>query len=211
MKTLIIAEAGVNHNGDINLAKRLINIASMAGADAVKFQTFKSEQLVKKDAKKANYQIENTGDSESQYEMLKKLELDVDTHKELIEYCNKKKIMFLSTPFDLESIKLLSDLGLEIFKIPSGEITNFPLIREIAKLNKRVILSTGMSRLCEIEKALEVLINYGTAKNSITVLHCNTDYPTKKEDFNVTYNDKQEWIYEWYLQNHKEKNFIEKL
>lgn len=185
MKTFIIAEAGVNHNGDIKLAKRLINIASMAGADAVKFQTFKSESLVKRDAKKADYQIENTKNSESQYEMLKKLELDVKTHKELIEYCNKKKIMFLSTPFDLESIKLLSELGLEIFKIPSGEITNFPLIREIAKLNKKVILSTGMSKLSEIEEALEVLTTYGTAKSNITVLHCNTDYPTKFEDVNL--------------------------
>ena len=185
MKTFIIAEAGVNHNGDINLAKRLINIASMARADAVKFQTFKSEYLVKRDAKRANYQIENTENSETQFEMLKKLELDVDTHKELIKYCNKKQIIFLSTPFDLESIKLLNKLGLEIFKIPSGEITNFPLIREVAKLNKKIILSTGMSKLCEIEEALEILINFGTAKKNITVLHCNTDYPTKFSDVNL--------------------------
>ncbi len=184
-KTFIIAEAGVNHNGDLELAKRLINIAVMAGADAVKFQTFKSEHLVKKDAKKASYQIKNTENSETQYQMLKKLELDMKAHKELIEYCNKKEIMFLSTPFDLESIKLLYDLGLEIFKIPSGEITNFPFLREVAKLDKKVILSTGMSRLCEIEESLEILLNYGTKKENITILHCNTDYPTKFEDVNL--------------------------
>jgi N,N'-diacetyllegionaminate synthase len=185
-KVFIIAEAGVNHNGSTELAKKLIDAASDAGADAVKFQTFKAEKLVSRDAKKAAYQQENMQEeSDSQFAMLKKLELDVATHKELIAYAQSKNIMFLSTPFDLESIKLLDDLGLEIFKIPSGEITNLPYLRAIAKLGKRVVLSTGMSTMDEVREAFEVLLNNGTQKEHITILHANTMYPTPMEDVNL--------------------------
>lgn len=184
-KVFIIAEAGVNHNGSIELAKKLINIASESGADAVKFQTFKAEKLVSKNAQKADYQKQTTSKIESQFDMIKKLELDLETHKELISYCKTKNIMFLSTPFDHDSIELLSDLGLEIFKIPSGEITNLPYLRHIGKLNKKVILSTGMADIGEIEEALDVLINAGTKKENITVLHANTMYPTPMEDVNL--------------------------
>ncbi|HIP51810.1 MAG TPA: N-acetylneuraminate synthase, partial [Campylobacterales bacterium] len=141
MSVFIIAEAGVNHNGSIELAKKLIDVASDAGVDAVKFQTFKAENLVSKNAVKAEYQKETTDATESQFDMLKKLELDVETHNELIAYCKSKNIMFLSTPFDHDSIVLLRDLGLEIFKIPSGEITNLPYLRHIGSLQKEVILS----------------------------------------------------------------------
>jgi len=182
----IIAEAGVNHNGSIKLAKKLIDVACDAGVDAVKFQTFKAKNLVTKNAQKATYQKENMTDNDnSQFNMLKKLELDIDTHKELIGYCNSKNIMFLSTPFDHDSIELLNDLGLEIFKIPSGEITNLPYLRHIGKLNKQVILSTGMADIGEIEDALDVLIQSGTKKNNITILHANTMYPTPMEDVNL--------------------------
>jgi N,N'-diacetyllegionaminate synthase len=182
----IIAEAGVNHNGSIELAKKLIDAAIDAGADAVKFQTFKATNLVSKNAQKAEYQKQNMNDGDnSQFNMLKKLELDLDTHKELISYCNQKKIIFLSTPFDHDSIELLNDLGLEIFKIPSGEITNLPYLRHIAKLNKEIILSTGMADIGEIEDALDILINAGTKKENITVLHANTEYPTPMEDVNL--------------------------
>lgn len=184
-KIFIIAEAGVNHNGDIQLAKKLINIASEAGADAVKFQTFRTENVVSKNAQKAEYQKETTGSAESQFDMIKKLELDVETHKELIAYCREKKIMFLSTPFDLDSVDLLNDLGLEIFKIPSGEITNLPYLRKIARLNKKVILSTGMATLDEVGDALNILISSGTAKENITVLHANTQYPSPMCDVNL--------------------------
>ena len=185
MSVFVIAEAGVNHNGSIELAKKLIDVASDAGADAVKFQTFKADKLVSKDAQKANYQKEMTDAQESQYEMIKKLELDIDTHKELIAYCKEKNIMFLSTPFDLDSIDLLNDLGLEIFKIPSGEITNLPYLRHIGSLKKKVILSTGMADIGEIEDALDVLVEAGTKKEDITVLHANTMYPTPMEDVNL--------------------------
>ncbi|EDM23164.1 N-acetylneuraminate synthase [Caminibacter mediatlanticus] len=185
MKTFIIAEAGVNHNGSIELAKKLIDVASEAGADAIKFQTFKAKNLVSKIAKKAKYQVENTGSDESQYEMLKKLELGFDEFKELKTYCDKKGIMFLSTPFDDESIEFLDNLGLKIFKIPSGEITNLPYLRKIGKLRKKVILSTGMADLGEIEDALDVLISVGIKKKNITVLHANTEYPTPIEDVNL--------------------------
>ena len=182
----IIAEAGVNHNGSIELAKQLIDVAVDAGVDAVKFQTFKTENLVSKDAQKAKYQKENIGDGDnSQFNMLKKLELDIDTHHELISYCNSKNIMFLSTPFDHDSIELLSELGLDIFKIPSGEITNLPYMRHIGSLNKKVILSTGMADIGEIEDALDVLLNAGTLKENITVLHANTMYPTPMKDVNL--------------------------
>ena len=186
MSVFIIAEAGVNHNGSIELAKKLIDVAVEAGVDAVKFQTFKAEKLVSKSASKAAYQKENMNDSDdSQFAMLKKLELDVGTHHELIEYCNQHSIMFLSTPFDHDSIEMLDELGLEIFKIPSGEITNLPYLRHIGKLNKQVVLSTGMADIGEIEDALDVLIGAGTQKENITVLHANTMYPTPMEDVNL--------------------------
>lgn len=185
MSVFIIAEAGVNHNGSIELAKRLIDIASSSGADAIKFQSFKAKNLLTKLAKKANYQIKNTNKQESQYDMIKKLELDFNAHKELISYCKKKKIIFLSSPFDTESIDLLHDLNLEIFKIPSGEITNYPYLKKIGELNKKIILSTGMSTISEIQEALTVLINSGSKKENITVLHANTEYPTPTKDVNL--------------------------
>jgi len=185
-KVFIIAEAGINHNGSIELAKKLIDVASEAGVDAVKFQTFKAEKLVSKNAKKAAYQQENMqSDDNNQFTMLKKLELDVDTHHELIAYCKSKNIMFLSTPFDHDSIDMLNELGLEIFKIPSGEITNLPYLRHIGSLGEKVILSTGMANIGEIENALDILITSGTKKDNITVLHANTMYPTPMEDVNL--------------------------
>ena len=185
MKVFIIAEAGVNHNGSIDLAKKLIDVASNAGADAVKFQTFKANNLVTKNAKKAIYQKDTMNIKESQFNMLKKLELNIEAHKELILYCNSKKIIFLSSPFDHESIELLKNLDLEILKIPSGEITNLPYLRHIGKLNKKIILSTGMSTIDEVKNALSILINSGTKKNKITILHANTEYPTPMEDVNL--------------------------
>jgi len=184
-KVFIIAEAGVNHNGSIELAKKMIDAAKESCVDAVKFQTFKAERVVSKKAEKAQYQKDATNESESQFEMLRKLELDVKAHKELIAYCEKKSIMFLSTPFDHDSIDLLHDLGLEIFKIPSGEITNLPYLRHIGSLGKKVVLSTGMSNLKEVGDALNILINAGTSKDNITVLHANTMYPTPIEDVNL--------------------------
>jgi|TARA_B110000211_G_scaffold191252_1_gene218052 N,N'-diacetyllegionaminate synthase len=185
MSVFIIAEAGVNHNGSIDLAKKLIDVAVNSGADAVKFQTFTAKNLVRKDAQKAKYQKQTTDASESQFDMLKTLELDMEAHKELMAYCQEKEIIFLSTPFDHESINLLNDLGLKTFKIPSGEITNLPYLRHIGSLGKQVILSTGMADLCEVGDALSILINAGTAKNNITVLHANTMYPTPMEDVNL--------------------------
>ncbi len=186
MSVFIIAEAGVNHNGSIKLAKKLIDVAVEANVDAVKFQTFKAEKLVSKNAQKAQYQKENIGDGDdSQFNMLKKLELDLDTHHELISYCNAKNIMFLSTPFDHDSIDLLNGLKLPIFKIPSGEITNLPYLRHIGSLQKKVILSTGMADIGEIEDALDVLLKAGTIKENITVLHANIMYPTPMEDVNL--------------------------
>lgn len=182
-KVFVIAEAGVNHNGDIKIAKQLIDAACEAEADAVKFQTFKAEYLVCKNAEKAAYQLETTDKSETQYAMLKKLELTESMHRELLEYCEKKKIMFLSTPFDIESIMFLAELGLQIFKIPSGEITNLPYLREIARQKKRVILSTGMSTMDEVKAAVDVLKNNGA--KDITLLHCNTQYPTPMQDVNL--------------------------
>ncbi len=184
-RVFIIAEAGVNHNGDINIARKMIDVAVESCVDAVKFQTFKAESLVSSTASKAEYQLKNTNKNETHYKMIKNLELDRDTHIELVNYCKAKKIIFLSSPFDHESIDLLSELGLDIFKIPSGEITNLPYLKKIGKLNKKVILSTGMSYLEEIKYALDVLIKEGTKKESITVLHCNTDYPTNYEDVNL--------------------------
>lgn len=184
-KVFIIAEAGVNHNGCIKTAKKLIDVAAEAGVDAVKFQTFKAENLVSKNAQKAEYQKQTTDSGESQFDMIKKLELDVDTHKELMAYCEVKNILFLSTPFDHDSIDLLDALKLDIFKIPSGEVTNLPYLRHIGSLNKQVILSTGMADLGEIEDALDILIAAGTAKDKITILHANTEYPTPMEDVNL--------------------------
>jgi len=184
-KVFVIAEAGVNHNGSTELAKKLIDIAAGSGADAVKFQTFKAENLVSKNTQKADYQKQTTDSQESQFEMIKKLELNVDTHRDLIAYCAEKNILFLSTPFDHDSIELLKKLGLEIFKIPSGEITNLPYLKHIGSLDKQVILSTGMANLGEIEDALNILITAGTQRNNITVLHTNTMYPTPMEDVNL--------------------------
>ena len=185
MRVFIIAEAGVNHNGSIDLAKKLVDVACSAGADAVKFQSFKAKNLATKHSQKANYQKETNINRETQFEMLKKLELDKKKHNELISYCEKKKIIFLSSPFDLESVDLLNDLGLEIFKIPSGEITNLPYLRYIGKLNKKIILSTGMSNMDEVKNAFDILINSGTKKNNITILHANTEYPTPMKDVNL--------------------------
>jgi len=185
MSIFIIAEAGINHNGSINIAKKLIDIAVKAGADAVKFQTFKTENLVTRNAKKAKYQKKNDSKKESQFDMLKKLELNPQMHKALLSYCKKKKILFLSSPFDLHSINFLNNLGLKIFKIPSGEITNFPYLQKLGKLNKKIILSTGMSNINEIKNALNVLVKSGTKKSNITVLHANTEYPTPMRDVNL--------------------------
>ena len=182
-KVFVIAEAGVNHNGDINIAKKLVDVAVEAKVDAVKFQTFRAESLVCKNAQKAEYQMETTDKKETQFDMLKKLELTLDMHKELIEYCKQKKVTFLSTPFDLESIDLLEQLGMEVYKIPSGEITNLPYLRKIGKLGKKVILSTGMSTIQEVQDAVKVLKDSGS--EDISVLHCNTQYPTPMEDVNL--------------------------
>ena len=186
-KVVIIAEAGVNHNGDINIAKKLIDVAAEAGADYVKFQSFKADKLVSPNAKKADYQIKNTQEKndDNQYNMLKELELSLEDHLELVKYSNMKKIKFFSTAFDISGIALLSSLNLGVFKIPSGELTNFPYLRAIAKTKLPVILSTGMADLIEIKKAIEVLTNNGTKKNQITVLHCNTEYPTPMIDVNL--------------------------
>src|SRR3989304_6696202 len=185
MRTFIIAEAGVNHNGFLAIAKKLVDSASDAGADAIKFQPFNAEKMVSIYAPKAEYQKKTTGTNESQLEMLRKLELNENAHKELFDYCKQKNILFMSTPFDLESISLLNKLGLEIFKIPSGEITNLPYLREIGSLKKRVILSTGMAEMEEIKNAVDIIKESGTPKENITVLHCNTEYPSPYEDVNL--------------------------
>jgi N,N'-diacetyllegionaminate synthase len=185
-KVIIIAEAGVNHNGSLDLAKKLIDIASEAGVDYVKFQTFKADKLVSVNAKKAKYQQNNSTDKDtSQLSMLKQLELSDESHFELINYCNQKNIKFLSTAFDLESIEFLSDLNLGLWKIPSGEITNYPLLRKIAEKREPVILSTGMCEMNDIESALDVLYRFGLKKEQITLLHCNTEYPTPMTDVNL--------------------------
>ncbi|MCL5062030.1 MAG: N-acetylneuraminate synthase [Nitrospirae bacterium] len=183
--TFIIAEAGVNHNGSIEIAKKMVDAAVEAGADAIKFQTFNAEKLVSRFAQKAEYQKRSTGSGETQFEMLKKLELSVEEHKELIKHCKKKGIIFLSSPFDLNSIDFLNELGLKIFKIPSGEIINLPYLKKIGGLKKKVILSTGMADLGEIEDAMDILMDSGTSKEDITVLHCTTEYPTLMEEANL--------------------------
>ncbi len=184
-KVFIIAEAGVNHNGSLGTAKRLIDAAAEAGADAVKFQTFKAERLVSACAPKAAYQKKTTGKGESQFEMIKRLELDIKAHRALMDHCRKKRIIFLSSPFDLDSISLLGKLGLKVFKIPSGEITNLPYLKKIGSLKRKVILSTGMADMGEIEDALNVLAGVGSSRKDITVLHCNTEYPTPYGDVNL--------------------------
>lgn len=185
-KVIIIAEAGVNHNGNYENAKKLIFAAANAGADYVKFQTFKADKLVSKDAQKAEYQKSNLKDSgTTQYEMLKKLELSEDWHYELIKYANQCGIKFLSTGFDEESIDFLDSLNIDLFKVPSGEITNKPYLEHIAKKGKPIVISTGMSNLQEIKNAVEVLRKYKIANNEIIILHCNTEYPTPMEDVNL--------------------------
>lgn len=185
-KTIIIAEAGVNHNGDIETAKRLIDAAADSGVDYIKFQTFKADRIVTKNAKKADYQIKNQDKSDdSQFNMLKKLELTEKDHYKLIEHCKKNKIKFMSSAFDIEGLKLLNKLNLDFFKIPSGEITNYPYLNEISKFNKKVFLSTGMSNINEIKAALDILTSKKVSLNQITVLHCNTEYPTCFSDVNL--------------------------
>jgi len=184
-KTFIIAEAGVNHNGSLDNAIKMVDAAVAAGADAVKFQTFRAEKVVSVNAPKADYQKQTTGAIGSQLEMVRKLELNEAAHKKLFQYCKDKRIIFLSSPFDLESIDLLNSLGLQIFKIPSGEITNLPYLRQLGALKKKLIMSTGMADLGEIEDALVVLMQAGTAPEDIIVLHCNTEYPAPFEDVNL--------------------------
>ncbi len=184
-KTTIIAEAGVNHNGSLKKAIKLIDIAAKSGADIIKFQSFTAENVVTRNAKKANYQKISTVKDESQLQMLKKLELNLKSHKKIISHCKKVGIEFLSSPFDNESISLLKKLRVKRFKVPSGEINNLPYLRKIGKIGKPVILSTGMSSINEIKKAIKILTNSGTKKKLITVLHCNTDYPTKYQDVNL--------------------------
>lgn len=184
-KTLIIAEAGVNHNGDIKLAEKLIDVAAEAGVDYVKFQTFKASKLVTKKAKRADYQNKNTNNNDSQFEMLKKLELSQEDHNYLIDYCHNKRVKFLSTGFDFESVDFLYDIGIRLAKVPSGEITNLPYLRKIAGLFPDVILSTGMADIQEVKDAVKALIKEGVDKNRLTILHCNTEYPTPMEDVNL--------------------------
>ncbi len=185
MRTRIIAEAGVNHNGDLNLAKQLIDAAADAGADLVKFQTFNASRQVTRTAKKADYQTQTTDAKESQHDMLQRLELTEAMHHELIAHCAMRNIGFFSTGFDIQSIDLLLSLGQDHFKIPSGEITNLPYLRHIGHLGKSVILSTGMATLGDIEAAIDVLERAGTPRTNITVLHCTTEYPTPMHEVNL--------------------------
>lgn len=185
MSTLIIAEAGVNHNGDIQLAKKLVEVASEAKVDVVKFQTFQASSLVTINAKKADYQSKLSPESHKQFDMLLKLELDEEQHKELKELANSRNLEFLSTGFDIESLQMLISLGISRIKIPSGEITNLPYLRFIAAQKKKVILSTGMSTLKDIENALSVLFAGGVNIEDITVLHCTTDYPARMDEVNL--------------------------
>ncbi len=184
-KVFVIAEAGVNHNGQMDLAFKLVDAAIEAGADAVKFQSFKADKSVSRHAPTAAYQIKTTAKNESQFNLLKRLELDYEAHIKLKKYCDEKGILFLSSPFDLDSIDNLNKIGLDIFKIPSGEITNLPYLKKIGQLNKKIIMSTGMADLSEVKDALGILISSGTDKEKITVLHCNTEYPSPFEDVNL--------------------------
>lgn len=184
-KVFIIAEAGVNHNGSMKLAKELIDAAVAAKVDAVKFQTFIAENVISKHAEKADYQKTTTGKNESQLDMVKKLQLSFDQFDELKLYCEEKDIMFLSTPFDMQSIDFLKTMQMGLWKVPSGEITNVPYLQKIGSFNEEIIFSTGMSTLGDIENALAILIDAGTQKENITVLHCNTEYPTPMHDVNL--------------------------
>ena len=184
-RIIIIAEAGPNHNGKLKLAYKLVDVAKKCGADFVKFQTSIPKLHVSKFAKKANYQIKNWQKRGNQLQMLQKISLTYNDFKKLKKYCTKKKIKFLSTPFDLKSIDFLKSLNMKYFKIPSGEITNLPYLIKVAKLKKKVILSTGMANLIEIREALKILTSYGTKKKNITVLQCNTEYPTPLRDANI--------------------------
>jgi N,N'-diacetyllegionaminate synthase len=185
-KVIIIAEAGVNHNGDIEKAKLLIDVAVNAGVDYVKFQSFVANRLVSKAAKKAQYQSVNINDGDdSQYNMLKKLELSHENHLELMSYCSNRNIRFFSTAFDVEGVNYLNNLGLSFFKIPSGEITNYPYLKAVALCGKPVVMSTGMCTEMEIKQALDVLMNFGLKKEAISILHCNTEYPTPMRDVNL--------------------------
>jgi len=184
-KIFIIAEAGVNHNGSLKLAKQLVDVAVDCGVDAVKFQTFKAKSLVTKIAVQAEYQTQNTGKQESQFDMLQRLELSEKDHHELLAHCAKNNIEFLSTPFDLQSIQFLKSLGVKRFKVPSGEITNYPYLKMMGEFDMEIILSTGMANIGEVEAALNVLVDSGTSKDNITVLHATTDYPTQVEDVNL--------------------------
>jgi len=185
-RVLIIAEAGVNHNGDIHMAKKLIEAAADAGADMVKFQTFSADKLVSRTAKKADYQTRNIGDGDdSQYAMLKRLELSDEQHHLLIDHCNKAGITFFSTAFDQDGLHYLDGLGMAQFKVPSGEITNYPYLKTLAGIGKPVILSTGMADMEEVRAAVHVLTSGRLTKADITVLHCNTEYPTPMEDVNL--------------------------
>ena len=185
-KVIVIAEAGVNHNGNLKIAKKLIDAASNSGADYVKFQTFKAEKLVSKHAEKAEYQKRNFKDNdETQFNMLKQLELSENDHYELINYCNLKKIKFFSTAFDLDALDFLNSLDLDFFKIPSGEINNYPYLKKISSFGKPVILSTGMSKIKDIKDAIKILCSQSISIDQITVLHCNTDYPTFMKDVNL--------------------------
>jgi len=183
MGVCIIAEAGVNHNGSIDIAKRMIDVAAEAGVDYIKFQTFKAEKLVVEKAQQAEYQKKNTGKSESQLDMLKKLELTQDDFIEIKEYCGKKKVGFISTPFDFESIDFLETLDMDLWKVPSGEVTNYPYLVKIAKTHRPVVMSTGMCDIDEIREAVKVLRDNGCG--GLTLLHCNTMYPTPFEDVNL--------------------------
>lgn len=184
-RVLIIAEAGVNHNGDLGLARQLIDVAADAGADLVKFQTFSADRLVTRTAAKADYQTQAVGGEETQYQMLARLEINAGMHEALIAHCARRNIKFFSTGFDIESLDLLMSLGQDFFKVPSGEITNLPYLRHIGQFGKSVILSTGMATLGEIEAAIDVLEHAGTARSKITVLHCTTEYPTPMAEVNL--------------------------
>ena len=184
--TLIIAEAGVNHNGSIELAKKLVGKAKDAGVDYIKFQTFKASKLVTKAAKQAEYQQKNIGkEGDSQYQMLKKLELSPEEHEVLIDYCRQLGIKFFSTAFDFDSIDYLHSLNLGLWKIPSGEVTNYPFLKRIAAYNEPTILSTGMCDMEDVRAAVNALYNNGLSKENLILLHCNTEYPTPFEDVNL--------------------------
>lgn len=183
MSVLIIAEAGVNHNGSLELAKKMADVAKQAGADIVKYQTAKPELVISRFAPKAEYQKESTGEAESQLEMVKKIHFGFDAHRELKEYCDSIGIMYLSTPFDMDSIEFLKDMNMPVWKIPSGEITNLPYLERVAQLKKPILMSTGMSEISEVKDALDIL--YKNGATDVTILHCNTEYPTPLEDANV--------------------------